>query len=149
MSEYPEHDKLQKVKDKSQAIGEFLEKMDEQGLILCKQHTHDWSCYEDVVMDGDRVVSHGHLCCSHRNGDRVCDYVTIEHRLEAYFGIDGNKLEAEKRQMLEELRSQHNKPLKPIHCAICGEYLGDGRSNEGPGDKVRVCGKCYISSYLP
>jgi len=34
MVEYPEHEKLKKVSDKSQMLGEFLEWMLEQGFIL-------------------------------------------------------------------------------------------------------------------
>jgi hypothetical protein len=81
MKTYPEHDKLAKVKDRSQAIGEFL----------------DTGGYELGEWTG---------------GNRYCDdeftpvRKPINTILARYFGIDEDKLEEEKLQMLEELRKQ-------------------------------------------
>lgn len=39
MGDYPEHEKLEAVKDQSQAIGEFL---DTSGYTLCVVRNHQW-----------------------------------------------------------------------------------------------------------
>lgn len=79
MPEYPEHEKLHKIKDKSQIIGEFLE----NGL-------------------PDRVV----FAEWNRRGDMLQPVrCNIQEWLADYFGIDRDKLEAEKQQMLEEIRT--------------------------------------------
>lgn len=75
---YPEHQKLKAVKDKSQAIGEFLDWLSEQGIYLCK-------------LQQEEYMPH---------------YYRINGLLAEYFGIDENKLEAEKRTMLEECRTR-------------------------------------------
>ena len=72
--DYPEHEKLDKVKDKIQVIGEFL----------------DWSRSTRIF-----------LC---RYGKREIPYPigeTIEEILAAYFGIDLEKLEQEDKQCLK------------------------------------------------
>jgi sulfite reductase alpha subunit-like flavoprotein len=79
MSKYPEHDKLHEVKDKSQAIGEFLEWLgNEKRGVVCQ--------YED---DSDYPVPMPH---------------NILQMLAEYFEIDLDKIEEEKQQMLEEMR---------------------------------------------
>jgi hypothetical protein len=79
VSDFPEHEKLQAVADESQAVGEFLDiGLAQQGLVLAEYH------------EGS-----GLLYPSHR---------TVEDVLASYFGIDRDRLEAEKRQMLEMLR---------------------------------------------
>lgn len=77
MSKYPEHDKLAKVKDKSQAIGEFLDYGLPQGYVLAKYDKYD------------------RLYPIHDS---------IESLLAEHFGIDQDVLEDEKRQMLDKLR---------------------------------------------
>jgi len=79
MREYPEHDKLRAVNDQSQAIGEFLD------LFLPKVGI--------VLMERDKY------------GDYHPTYRTIQSLLAEYFEIDLDKIEAEKRQMLEDLRA--------------------------------------------
>ena len=80
---YSEHEKLEKINDQSQIIGEFLEWLNyEKGYCLCEnlgklEHWHP--------------VSENH-----------------EKLLSQYFNIDLNKLEQEKRQMLEKLRKINN-----------------------------------------
>lgn len=79
MSDYPEHDKLEKIKDKTQAIGDFLE----------------WASYEKDIV----------LCRETRDGywpaggfmDLLADWA----------GIDRTKLEAEKRRMLAGIRQSN------------------------------------------
>jgi hypothetical protein len=84
MNDYPEHDKLSAVKDKSQAIGEFLEWLDyEKNYSVCS------------LTEG-------------RNGDGEYSpiFTSTEKLLAEFFNIDLNKLEQEKRKMLNELRAQ-------------------------------------------
>ena len=86
----PECGQIQAVKDKSQAIGEFIDWLGEiKGIHLCK-----WV------------------------GENTLDYAgeRIEDLLAEHFGIDLKKVEQERRDMLEELRTQHARDdgdLKP------------------------------------
>jgi hypothetical protein len=79
-SQYPEHDKLKAVQEESQCIGEFL---DTCGYTLAK-----WS-KEPHLVDYAELVPVGN----------------IPDILAEYFDIDQNKLEEEKRAMLEKMRT--------------------------------------------
>jgi hypothetical protein len=84
MSKYPEHDKLRAIKDKSQAIGEFLQWLRLERvprIILCEIHPHD--------------------------GDYFPSMISMQRLLAEYFEIDPDKLEDEKLKMLEECRAVH------------------------------------------
>lgn len=79
--EYPEHDKLRKIADESQALGEFIDVgIPQMGLVLC-----------------DARDENGRLWPTSKSVDSI---------LSEYFGIDRYKLEAEKREMLEKIRSE-------------------------------------------
>lgn len=80
-SGYPEHDKLTKVSDRTQAAGDFAEWAGEQGYQLMH-----W--YENGTEHG-WVVS-----------------PPVTELLAKWAGIDQTKLEAEKRDMLDTLRAQ-------------------------------------------
>ena len=82
ISKYPECEKMAAVKDKSQVIGEFLEWAGEtQGL---------------------------HMCANNTNCDRyTLVSMTREVLLAKFFDIDLNKVEKERRQMLDELRGKN------------------------------------------
>ncbi len=81
----PELDKILAVKEKSQAIGKFLQWLGEQSLVIC-EYDHDNSCYD----------------C----GNRLCQTrSTIEQLLADFFKIDLNKCEQERQQILADLRS--------------------------------------------
>lgn len=84
--EYPEHDKLTKLNGANQHVGDFLEWLGEQGITLCTRY------------DGPRGEGayHDELVPHHRNREEL---------IAAHFGIDRNKLEKEKRVMLEKLRN--------------------------------------------
>lgn len=92
MNAYPEHDKLGEIRDQSQAIGQFLE----SGPYVLAQY-----------LDCDDY----HLT---RNGANFCDEgshlvlvdKSINEVLAEHFGIDLAVLEAEKRAMLEQIRSR-------------------------------------------
>ena len=79
MSDYPEHDKLTAVADQTQAIGEFIEWLEGKGIFLAR------------YVEGSNFPRHVH-------GFRIL--------LAEWAGIDENKLEAEKRQMLASLRER-------------------------------------------
>ena len=78
MSDYPEHDKLREVAEQTQAIGEFIEWLEGKGIFLAR------------YVDGSNFPRHVH---------------GFRDLLAEWAGIDENKLEAEKRQMLASLRT--------------------------------------------
>jgi hypothetical protein len=83
MSDYPEHDKLHQVADKSQAIGQFLDVfLGEKGLVLAEYNGDD---------ERPRLYP---------------ATVRIDLLLAEFFDIDLKKIENEKRAMLETMRSQ-------------------------------------------
>lgn len=78
--EYPEHDKLQAVKDKSQMCGEFVEWLENVKGI----HLAEWAVDDDFLL---RTAT------------------SVERLLAEFFEIDLDALEAEKRAMLAEQRA--------------------------------------------
>ena len=86
---YPEHAKLMKVTDKSQAIGEFIEF---GGYVLAIE-AEEADCWLDCEQD------HPHL-------KAVSKPITTV--LAEYFGIDEGKVEVEKRAMLEAMREMNS-----------------------------------------
>lgn len=127
MSEYPEHDKLSNVLDQSQAIGEFLEWMgtgdvhrmrwrddlvDSRSCPMCGHTNHPGQKYSNVTPAEQGSWSECTTCGGRgwvdvtREG-WVADERSITTVLAEYFEIDQDKLEAEKRQMLEALRAGH------------------------------------------
>lgn len=78
MTEYPEHDKLSAVKDETQAAGEFIEWLESKGIFLAK--------YQEES-NFPRPV-----------------HTSLLDLLAEWRGIDRNKIEAEKRQMLAAIR---------------------------------------------
>jgi hypothetical protein len=85
MSNYPEHDKMHAIVDKSQAIGEFLDWLSQ----------HERYALGEVT---ERLYYPGLYRAS----------VTIPQLLAEYFGIDQAKIDAEKDQMLDELRAMNS-----------------------------------------
>jgi len=74
---YPEHEKMMKVKEESQAIGDFI----------------DWLSWHKRV----------HL--AKWENDRFSPFhYDIERLIAEYYGIDLNVIETEKRAMIEEFR---------------------------------------------
>lgn len=82
MPEYPECAKLIAVSEESQIIGEFL---DSTPYVLA----------EYVTFEG------------HDRATLTPVSSSIEDILSKYFGIDMNKVEAERRQMLDNIRDEH------------------------------------------
>ena len=103
--EYPEHEKLAKIKEQSQAIGEFLEWLESKHRSICK--------WQEGITEADRIIDA--FATAHGKGNPdineepergwfpICQ--SIEKTLAEFFNIDLNKLEQEKRQILEEIRA--------------------------------------------
>ena len=94
MSDFPEHDKVSAVRDRSQVIGEFLDWLfSEKGYSIAEEHVH--------------TDCHGELgtLCGYRQGAYVPVSATTRQLLAEYFEIDEAKLEAEKQLMLASLGS--------------------------------------------
>jgi hypothetical protein len=99
--EYPEHDKLRAIKDQSQAIGSFLEfGLGKLGLHLCSIHNHSEGCGDVVERVYDREIRE----CGLGEDEYVPTHKRITSLLAEHFDINEDKLEAEKRSMLEEVR---------------------------------------------
>jgi len=90
-----EIDKLRAIKDKSQLIGEFLESLSTQGLVLCTRHEHDENCYINEELE-----------CGYIEGEYYSVNISIEQLLADYFKIDLKKVEEEKQLILKQLEKQ-------------------------------------------
>jgi hypothetical protein len=84
----PECDRMLAVKEKSQLIGEFLDWLGSQGLTICR--------LRDVTCDGEEIDPQQYLP----------NRESIEQLLARFFSIDLVKVEAERRKILEDLRSK-------------------------------------------
>lgn len=94
----PELDKLSAVKDRSQACGEFLEWLtQEKCVVLAKPHVHTRYCRE-------KESAFGPVICEVLSGELVQDNVSVQRRLAEFFDIDMDKVESEKRVLLDEVR---------------------------------------------
>lgn len=117
-SEYPEHEKLQAVVDRSQAIGEFLDWLPEAGLALCSwQEAGNNGVPEYLWIPGkeknrqptrrdfavDRAIPNPDFCWW-GPGYRLAS-TSITKLLSQYFGIDLVRLEQEKRTLLDRQRA--------------------------------------------
>ena len=91
---YPEHEKLHAVQKQSQACGEFIEWLQQQGYTICRKHQHDPYCYGE---------SEYRICDMFKDG-YYPEMRPIRHLLAEFFTIDEEKLEAEKQEMLNTLR---------------------------------------------
>lgn len=99
--ELTEHERLSLIKDKSQAIGDFVEWLAEKGIRLCREHEHTGACYDD-----EEDPSHTWPMCELRDGQFIQVYAPITKLLAEHFDINEDKLEREKRQMLADIRKQ-------------------------------------------
>lgn len=88
MSDYPEHEKLAIVAKHSQAIGQFLDWLFEQGVSLTK-----------TVVKQDNVWGGSYSTDTHLSE-------SIPELLARYFDIDRWQLEDEKRAMLDKLKKE-------------------------------------------
>jgi hypothetical protein len=123
--EFPELAKLSSVRTESQAIGEFIEWMGGQGWQFTKYEERTfgeelclgdgwYGCYGGYRTDVARMVGNKDKLCKRCKGTaRVeskttahwSDNRTIEQQVADYFDIDLKKVEAERRQLLEQVRA--------------------------------------------
>jgi len=111
---YPEHEKLSKIKDESQSIGEFMEWLEgEKEMHLGTYHKHDERCinpewHDDVNKGKDPIFSEEEwvdkFMCGCQENELVPIHYDVQKLLAEFFGIDLDKLEKEKRAMLDELQ---------------------------------------------
>ena len=83
---WPEHEKMAKVQVESQAIGEFIEWLGSQDMLICRATGEEKTDYPYIPA-----------------------YENIERLLARHFNIDLTKIEEEKRAMLEEMRRANQK----------------------------------------
>lgn len=90
-SEYPEHEKMRSVMDRSRTIGDFLDWLrDEKGVSLCK--------WQDTIRHGpDDYTPAGFYRINKRT----------ENLLAEFFEIDLGKVEDEKRAMLRRMEQDN------------------------------------------
>jgi hypothetical protein len=89
---YPECEKMKKVQSKSQAIGSFLEWLQSKKIELMTWLIPEYNEELDEYLPEEK----GYYSINKN----------IEELLAEYFGIDLKKIEKEKRQMLDEIRSK-------------------------------------------
>ena len=99
---YPEHQKLQNVADKSQAIGGFLEWLTSTKGIRTAKYVK--VCHDEIIQSEEDVPEEDR---SDIYEELVPEHLDINKILAEYYEIDLNKLELEKRAMLDEIRA-HN-----------------------------------------
>lgn len=98
---YPEHDKLRaaKTEDATQAVGEFLEWLQDVKHIQLAEHV----CVDRLAVPHDPWHECGEGC---EMSNHLYPAAVSHHRLmHEFFGLDPDKLEREKSEMLEALRS--------------------------------------------
>jgi len=100
MSLYPEHDKLHKVIDKSQIIGEFIDWLHDKKEIAFVR----WEEWEEKIkarrhtngeLEAAKVIKHKKY---------VPVYTKVDTLLAEFFGIDQDKIEKEKLAMIKALK---------------------------------------------
>jgi hypothetical protein len=112
VTEYPEHDKLSAIKDKSQAIYEFLSWVDEKhGVMLADDgHGQMYPVYYGV------------------------DNATVKEWLAEFFEIDLDKIEAEKNFMIDQLNTPYEELCgEPVtKWRLCNGYAGHPGEHGNP-----------------
>lgn len=97
---YPEHEKLQVVKDKSQSIGNFLEWIRSTKNL----HIAKWI---DVEYENVNPITNKKT--TYTREELWIQPYDVNKLLAEYFNIDLKKLEEEKQQMLTEIRKLSEK----------------------------------------
>lgn len=112
-SKYPELDKLSALKGQTQKLGEFLDWLEQKGLIISRYHKHSLECVGGS--EADLEVNRGRLTlkpmpagqkakCGVSEEDIEPMYIKIETMIANYFDLDENKMEDERRAMLADLQ---------------------------------------------
>ena len=129
--DYPEHEKVRAIQRESQAIGEFMDWLQEEKNI-------GFAYFEEGL------------------GDVLLSTPSLLKLLEEFFGIDPKKLEAEKQAMLDEIREEAETPssfkkwaLKSCckaavghNCKKCSQRISDPWLIGVPEDGGFWCGSC-------
>jgi hypothetical protein len=97
MSAYPEHDKLTAIKGEKEAVQSFIDWIDAQG----------WWIAEYPVLSEWVEVPGGEELQEYRLHQLRPVSKRPEQIMALHFGIDLDVLEAEKRQMLDEIRAAY------------------------------------------
>ncbi len=98
MKKTPMLEKMEVVHEKSQAIGEFLDWLQEtKSVHLCVMHEHTDECYEEG--DSKRRFP----ICGWEGYTYHPTYTSTENLLAEYFEIDLEVAEKEKRALLKEI----------------------------------------------
>lgn len=125
MAEYPECDRMVAASEESQKIGDFLDWLNEQGIVLAeweRQKECDYGVWPKWRCEAGRVVGHPDSNkpgqddgeCPECNGTGLIARLEprlaprgegYEQLLARFFGIDLKKIDAERSQMLAALRS--------------------------------------------
>lgn len=102
MAKYPEHEKLEAVAERSQAIYDFVEFVGGQGWNFRKEGT-----YKDIITIGGWPTSAPE---TQKEVDQTLLVLmgegTLRNLLGEFFDIDLAKIEQEKRAMLAEIRGE-------------------------------------------
>lgn len=119
---YPEHEKLKALKGKNDTVGDFIEWLNANGYSICEKREpearreYDMDSTIEVPDPGTRTRrSWGDTFCDMLEmvRDSACVYWPTYKRTEAllaeFFEIDPDKLEAEKRDMLDACRRAHER----------------------------------------
>lgn len=122
---YPEHEKMSKIVDKSQAIGEFLDWLQqEKGAVVHHWVSNDYeekcpgSSIFHFCVDGKRahgvggeLIATAVSCTRCKGTGKVTEHFegwmdvgNTSDLLAEFFGIDLKKIEQEKRAMLDSIR---------------------------------------------
>lgn len=101
----PECEKMAKVRDQSQKIGEFLEWLrGEKEIVFCTYHQHSKSCYDNE----EDYEDHKYARCGYREDDLAPAPIRTEEILAEFFDIDLDKIEQERRALLEYCRERNH-----------------------------------------
>lgn len=113
--EYPECEKMKAASEDSQVIGEFLEWLGQQGIQLCKYQKEDVYHFESEEAESQynelsrieqsawRYNNPSKFGTTYQGYNLV--NINTEKLLAQYFKIDLNKVEQEKRQIINSLRN--------------------------------------------
>jgi len=104
----PELARMQKVRERSQEIGDFLEWCRGRGAVLAVHHKHDSGCGE-IIKDKDPWVHVINVLVGHDCGLKNDEYAPLTYNIEKllaeYFQINLERAESEKRALLDYIRA--------------------------------------------
>lgn len=117
MKTYPEHEKLDKIKAESQTIGGFMEWLTDEKKVQLKIYEEERIVYFDKEFEKNILPSLSEIeeRAYQLNNPNSYEYIgglvnykkSTEQMLAEYFNIDLKVLEAEKRDMLADIREMN------------------------------------------